>query len=233
MSLNDPTLRKNEEPKPLKLGFLIPFWIFIAATTGAGAYLLLRTIEQDGVITEGQAALQMTVAYIVFGVGFVAFILMSIALAPIQGGLTSGMIAIMLGVGIGMHFGSNGQIPAVVFIVMAAIAALMVFAVIRRRIKDARRANLTHSLTRSFAVMHDQNYTDSSFDDASGVLGNVVLTFKDSWGRDRFVTRKLTQYKARPIPNGTPVTMYWEPREPENLDKIIFAREYAGRTEYF
>lgn len=113
------------------------------------------------------------------------------------------------------------------------IGALCLLWALRARLRQGRLARLARSGTPHVAVVHKQGYTEATWEDASGTDATVVLKFVDAQGRDRFVSRRILQFKANPLSEGTQVTMFYDPTQPENLAKIVFVRDLGRRPVYF
>lgn len=235
MSLIDPTVKDARREKMSGKSLAVRgIFHFISALVGA--FLIARGLGFVAELSGPVMAAHQIGGFVVFAIGFTSMVVGAAAIMHIKGAFAIMMAVQAAGMGAGVWLAFGGQLPIgarIPVLVLLGLAALSLLAGWRALASQRRRERLVAELEPHVAVMHDQSYTDATWEEYSGSMGVVTLKFIDRDGQERFVRRSLTQYRDSPIPNGTPVTMCWDSAAPDQVNRMIFTREIHGRLEYF
>lgn len=232
MSLVDPTI-KDATSVRVGAGRLVASWSVVFVMVALGSFLASKAF----LLAEADASAWLVVAssvagFVIFGIGFASVVVGAAGYMHIKGALSASLAVVAFGMALGtwFSFGAAARVVISIFVIGGLISLL--FAGLAVRAQRARRA-LIASLTPHQGFVHEQGYTEATWVEYSGTRGPVVFRFADQRGRERYVTRVITQYRDSPMPNGTPVQMFWDPANPGDTSKIVFSREVHRRTEYF
>lgn len=204
--------------------------LFFFTTAALGAFLIARSFRMDLEIPAWAYLAHQLGGFAIFGIGFAALVVSATRIAQVKGALAIALAVLGLGAAAGIWLAFRGaeQDASPVVLPLVIFSALSVLVGLGAMARQNRRRALMAQLTPHQAVMHEQGYTDATWQEYSGSIGSVVLRFVDRDGRDRFVTRGLTQYRDEPIPNGTALTMYWDPQQPANEKRMVSSASFVA-----
>ncbi|MDO5672037.1 MAG: hypothetical protein Q4G30_04160 [Actinomycetaceae bacterium] len=219
--------------------------IFLTLSAAGDTWLFTRFLVDWGDDLNGwQAALVFT-AFFATTLGlFLILLALSFIALQTPGALAHTYSVVLLGITAGIFFGIHwNALPftpsfdplkswgaVAIPLVMSAISFLSAR---RARGRQRRLEKLISSGSPHQALMHDQGYTEATWEEHSGTMTTVTLSFVDTLGVTRYVQRKLTQLASSPLANGSVILMYWDPTDPSNEKKMVFVRELNQSTQYF
>lgn len=235
MSLSDPTITDTRSMRIPGAG-LVGFWVFVFGCAFVATFFYTEGERLQAQFSDLENALRGWGAPLVGIVGFIVLVIGGPVVMRVKGAMSMSIAALALGAALGLHWGSgaeslrqaSGDVRKLV-----GVAAVAILVGLLGLARQARRARLVRTLIPHQAVIHRQGYTEATWEGYSGTTATVVLKFIDAEGRERFVQRRLTQYRADPLPEGTEIAMYWNPAEPENTSQMVFERQLHRRVEYF
>ena len=243
MSLVDPTKKPAQRTGA---GSNLVLTVFVFACGFVATYLVASGMRQETQLSDLANMFHSWGGLAIGLLGFLTLVITGAAMPATAPGfwlpLAAQTLSMALGIWVGsgfdvnadMGFGRNddGQVWELIrnFSIVGALALL--FMLVRIARQAGKRAR-TQGLTPHRARIHDQGYTEATWEEYSASSGSVVLAFTDRHNRERYVPRKLTQYKKDPLPVGAEVQMFWDPRYPEDTSKMVFARDLGGRVVYF
>lgn len=215
---------------------LIFIWGLIGALAAIGSFLVTRGLC-PGHQPIGWLQLPMMVAgSIILGIGLFGLVFGAAVLLQISGAFSVAVAMQGFGTAVGIYGGFAPRLPTGALGALAGTLVVGFFALLsglRAVVRRRGRKALMRKLVAHQAVIHDQGYSVETWERHFEAAGPVVLKYVDAAGRERLITRVLTQYRSSPLANGTVVTMYWDPEQPDNPRKMVFARRLHRRLEYF
>ncbi|MDO5672036.1 MAG: hypothetical protein Q4G30_04155 [Actinomycetaceae bacterium] len=248
MSLIDPAVQRAEKKKRAasNLSKVAPFVWVMYFLVAVGAVMADGYMRHDSHTWPQWGHWPFLIAGTIVVVIVAILVIGSMAaLAALPGGIAFGICSGALGMAVGIYvadhvfgnpsgmFGTpSGALmgklwPPLIVAGIAFVLGLM------SNIHQKSLASLAKIGTPHEAIMHAQGYSEATWEEYSATTTTVTLSFQDRIGNTRYVERQMTQYKDNPIPDGTPVTMFWDPNDPSNEKRIVFSRELGGQTLYF